>query len=125
MTNLVRRTFANMGWMMISQIIASICAFVWTIVAAWYLGPSNYGIFGAAVSFAALFGIIIDFGLPTFLVRSISTNFDKEHYYLDNSLSLKLFLSIAYVIVVFLTAIVLGWNNKLLIICLLILYLIT
>ena len=120
MTNLVRRTFANMGWMMISQIIASICAFVWTIVAAWYLGPSDYGIFGAAVSFAALFGLIIDFGLPTFLVRSISTNFDKEHYYLDNSLSLKLFLSIAYVIVVFLTALVLGWNNKLLIICLLI-----
>ena len=60
MANKVRTAFANMGWMMISQIIASVCAFVWTIVTAWYLGPSDYGIFGAAVSFAALFGIIID-----------------------------------------------------------------
>lgn len=77
MANKVRTAFANMGWMMISQIIASVCAFFWTIITAWYLGPSDYGVFGAAVSFAALFGIIIDFGLSTYLVRSISTDFEK------------------------------------------------
>ena len=120
MANIVKTAFANMGWMMISQIIASVCAFVWTIVTAWYLGPSDYGIFGAAVSFAALFGIIIDFGLPTYLVRSISTDFDNEHIYLDNSISLKLFLAVFYVIAVYLTSMALGWENKLVMMCLLI-----
>ena len=120
MTNKVRTAFANMGWMMISQIIASVCAFVWTIVTAWYLGPSDYGIFGSAVSFAALFGIIIDFGLPTYLVRAISTDMENEHKYLDNAISVKLFLSILYIIVVFFALIILGWNSKLITITLLI-----
>ena len=120
MTNKVRTAFANMGWMMISQIIASVCAFVWTIVTAWYLGPSDYGIFGSAVSFAALFGIIIDFGLPTYLVRAISTDMENEHKYLDNAISVKLFLSVLYIIVVFFALIILGWNSKLITITLLI-----
>ena len=120
MTNKVRTAFANMGWMMISQIIASVCAFVWTIVTAWYLGPSDYGIFGAAVSFAALFGIIIDFGLPTYIVRAISTDFENEHKYLDNAISVKLFLSVFYILAVFFALIILGWNSKLITITLLV-----
>ncbi|WP_296877726.1 flippase [uncultured Methanobrevibacter sp.] len=120
MANKVKTAFANMGWMMISQIIASICAFIWTIVTAWYLGPSDYGIFGSAVSFAALFGIIIDFGLPTLLVRAISTDFESEHKYLDNAVSLKLFLSVLYILTVFFALIILGWNSKLITITLLI-----
>jgi O-antigen/teichoic acid export membrane protein len=120
MTNKVRTAFANMGWMMISQIIASVCAFVWTIVTAWYLGPSDYGIFGAGVSFAALFGIIIDFGLPTYIVRAISTDFENEHKYLDNAISLKLFLSVLYILAVFFALIILGWQSKLITITLLV-----
>ena len=120
MANKVRTAFANMGWMMISQIIASVCAFVWTIVTAWYLGPSDYGIFGAAVSFAALFGIVIDFGLPTYVVRAISTDFENEHKYLDNAISVKLFLSVLYILAVFIALIILGWNSKLITITLLV-----
>ncbi|MGN0177612.1 MAG: flippase [Methanobrevibacter sp.] len=119
MANKVRTVFANMSFMLISQIIASVCAFVWTIVTAWYLGPSDYGIFGAAVSFAALFGIILDFGLPTYVVRAISTDFANEHKFLDNSISLKIFLSIFYVIVVYVSVLVMGWHSKLVIACVL------
>ncbi|WP_407424350.1 flippase [Methanobrevibacter sp.] len=120
MANKVRTAFANMGWMMVSQIIASVCAFIWTIVTAWYLGPSDYGIFGAAVSFAALFGIIIDFGLPTYIVRAISTDFENEHKYLDNAVSLKLFLSVLYILAVFSASVILGWQSKLITITLLV-----
>lgn len=120
MANKVQTAFANMGWMMISQIIVSVCAFVYTIFTAQYLGPSDYGIFGAAVSSAALFGLIIDFGLQTYLVRAISTDFDNEHKYLDNAISLKLFLSILYVLIIYLALSLLGWNSKLVMISLLI-----
>lgn len=117
MTNRVKTIFANMSWLMVSQVIVSICAFVWTIVTARYLGPSVYGIFGTAVSFAALFGIVIDFGLPTYLVRAIATDFEHEHKYLDNAISLKIFLSIFYVLIVFLSVLVLGWESKLVAAC--------
>lgn len=117
MANQVKTIFANMSFMLISQIIASVCAFVWTIVTAWYLGPSDYGVFGAAVSFAALLGIVIDFGLSTYVVRAISTDFANEHKYLDNAISLKLFLSVFYVIAVYLSVLVMGWQPKLVLAC--------
>lgn len=37
----VRTVFANMSWLMFSQIITSVCAFVWTILTARYLGVSD------------------------------------------------------------------------------------
>lgn len=120
MANKVQTAFANMGWMMISQIIVSVCAFVYTIFTAQYLGPSDYGVFGAAVSSAALFGLIIDFGLQTYLVRAISTDFDNEHIYLDNAITLKLFLSVLYVLIIYLALSTLGWNSRTVMVSLLI-----
>ena len=32
--NKVRTIFANMSWLMASQIITSVCAFIWTILTA-------------------------------------------------------------------------------------------
>ena len=54
MANKVKTIFANMSWLMVSQILTSVLAFVWTILMARYLGPTNYGIFGSAVSLTSL-----------------------------------------------------------------------
>lgn len=119
MSNKVRTVFANMSWLMVSQIITSLCAFVWTILTAWYLGPSEYGIFGTAVSFSVIFGVLADFGVTTYIVRSISTDFENEHKYLDNAITLKVFLSIFYLFVVYLALCLLGWDNYVVVICML------
>ena len=50
----IRTIFNNMGWLMISQIVASICGFIWTVLMARYLGVSNYGIFGFATSLTGI-----------------------------------------------------------------------
>ena len=115
----VRTIFANMSWMMISQIINSLCAFIWTLLMARYLGVSNFGIFGTAVSFSTIFLIIADFGLTSYIVRSISTDFEKEYKYLGVALTLKLFLAILYMIAIVITLLILGWDNYTVIICLL------
>lgn len=117
MTNKVKTVFANMSWLMISQLITSVCAFIWTIIMARYLGPSEYGIFGTAVSFSVLFAFLADFGVSSYIVRSIATNFEEEHKYLDNAISLKIFLSMLYIIVVLIGSLVLRWNNYIVAIC--------
>ena len=119
MASKVRTIFANVSWLMISQIITSACAFVWTILMARYLGPSDYGIFGTAVSFSVLFTVLADFGVTTYIIRSIATNLEEESKYLDNALSLKLFLSVLYLAVVLIALLILGWANYVVLFCML------
>ena len=115
--NKARTIFANMSWLMISQIITSVCAFVWTILTARYLGVSEYGIFGTAVSFASIFSVCADLGVTTYIVRSISTDFDNEKKYLGNAVGIKLALAIFYLIVVLFALFILGWDNYIVVIC--------
>ena len=115
--NKVRTIFANMNWLMISQIITSVCAFIWTILTARYLGVSDYGLFGTAVSFSTIFGTCADFGVTTYIVRSISTDFDNEKKYLGNAVGIKLMLVIFYLAAVSLALFILGWDNYTAVIC--------
>ena len=119
MANKVRTVFANMSWLMVSQIITSVLAFIWTLVIARYLGVSDYGIFGTANSFVVIFGLLADFGITTYLVREISTDFSRESEYMNNALTLKVFLVIFYLAVVFIAMLVLNWNTYLITISLL------
>lgn len=117
MVNKVRTVFANMSWMIIAQIIVSILSFIWTIMVAKYLGPSEYGIFGTAISFSSLFVVLSDFGIGTYIIRAISTDLETESKYINNAFSLSLFLSIFYLIVVLIVLLVLGWDNLIILSC--------
>ena len=119
MANKVKTVFANMSWLMVSQLLTSVLAFVWTILTARYLGPSDYGIFGTAVSLSTLFGVFATFGISTYIVRSISTDFENEDKYVNNTLSLKIFLAIIYFTLIFITTVLLGWKRYVIGICLL------
>ena len=98
--NKVRTIFANMSWLMASQIITSVCAFIWTILTARYLGVSDYGILGTATSFSVIIIVVADLGVTTYITRSISVDYDVEAEYLGNALSLKLILSVIYLALV-------------------------
>lgn len=117
MANKVRTVFANLSWMLTAQIIVSILSFFWTILTAQYLGPSNYGIFGTAISFSSLFLVIADFGVGMYVIRSISTNIEYEFIYISNAFSLSLLLSFLYLFVVFITLLMLSWNNYIILAC--------
>ena len=109
--NKVRTIFANMSWLMASQIITSVCAFIWTILTARYLGVSDYGILGTATSFSVIIIVVADLGVTTYITRSISVDYDVEAEYLGNALSLKLILSVIYLALVIFISYLLGWNN--------------
>ncbi|WP_407412907.1 flippase [Methanobrevibacter sp.] len=117
MVNEVKTVFANLSWMLIAQFITSVLSFFWTILTAQYLGPSEYGIFGTAMSFSGLFIVFVDFGIITYIVRSISTDLENESTYINNSFTLSLLLSIFYLFVVLIILFVLGWDNYIVLAC--------
>ena len=85
----VRKIFKNMSWLLISQIIASICGFIWTIIIAQYLGVNDYGILGFAISFTGILNVLNDLGVGTHIIRHISTDYDSANHYLGNAIPLK------------------------------------
>ena len=94
----VQTIFKNMSWLLISQIIASVCGFIWTILMARYLGVNNYGIFGFATSLTGILAITIDFGISNHIVRHIATDYNSAPKYLGNALPLKSIFSVGTII---------------------------
>lgn len=92
--NQIKSIFKNTGWMTISQLITSICAFLWTIIIARYLSVADYGIISFAISFTYLSGILLDLGMSTYIIREISKNRQSYEKYVNNILLFKLILAI-------------------------------
>ncbi|WP_405287732.1 flippase [Methanobrevibacter sp.] len=91
--NQVKTIFKNMSWLFVSQVIAAICGFVWTILIARYLDVSDYGIMNFAISFVGIIAITMDLGISTHIIRHIATDFDSAPKYLGNAIPLKSVLS--------------------------------
>lgn len=85
----IKTIFKNMSWLFVSQIIASICGFIWTILLARYLGVEKYGILSFAISFTGILTILNDLGIATHIIRHISTDYDSASKYLGNAIPLK------------------------------------
>jgi len=90
----IKTIFNNMSWLLVSQIIASICGFIWTILMARYLGVSKYGILGFGISLTGILAITLDLGISSHIVRSVATDYDSAPKYLGNVIPLKSIFSI-------------------------------
>jgi|GEM_PF-84946 len=64
--------FKNSSWIMSSQIITSIFAFIWVILIARYLGVSDFGILTFATTFTTLMYFFMDLGICTYTTRDLS-----------------------------------------------------
>ena len=85
----IQTIFKNFSWLLFSQIITTICAFVWTILIGRYLSVSDYGIMNFAISFTGIIALTMDFGISTHIIRHIATDFDSSSKYLGNAIPLK------------------------------------
>ncbi|MBE6500579.1 MAG: flippase [Methanobrevibacter thaueri] len=107
----VKVIFKNMSWLLVSQIIASICGFIWTILIARYLGVNDYGILGFAISLTGILTITMDFGISTHIVRYISTDYDSAPKYLGNAIPLKSLFGIGTFFLTLIILILMGSNE--------------
>jgi len=68
------------------------------------IGPQAYGIYFALFNFAYLFQVILDFGINNYNNRLIAQQPERLGTYLFSTLLVKIMLSVAYTIIVFVTA---------------------
>lgn len=107
----IQTIFKNMSWLLISQIIASVCAFIWTILIARYLGVSEYGVLGFAISLTGILVITVDFGISAHIVRHISTDYDSSSKYLGNAIPLKSIFAVGSFILTLIILIIMKSNE--------------
>ena len=94
----VRTMFKNMSWIFVSQVIACICGFIWTILIARYMSVSEYGILGFAISLTGIISFTMDWGISTHIVRHISTDYSSAPKYVGNAIPLKGIFSIGSIV---------------------------
>ena len=107
----IKTLFKNISWVTTSQVVVNLCAFLWTIAIARYLGVNDYGILSFAISFTVLLGMGTDIGMSTFATREISQDRSKTQKYINNVIPFKILLSIALFIVTALILFLLGYNK--------------
>ena len=76
---------------------------LFSIYLAKYLGVSDFGKYSFALSFTALLSMIVDVGFNQLTVREISRDKTKLGKFVGNILPLKIFLSVIYFMVIYLS----------------------
>ena len=90
----VRTLFKNFSWVTFSQVVTNLCAFVWTILIARYLGVTDYGTLSFVISFTVLIGIGTDIGMSVYTTRELSRDRNKTMKFVNNIVPFKIALSI-------------------------------
>lgn len=107
----IKTLFKNVSWVTVSQVITNICAFLWTILIARYLGVTDYGILSFVISFTVLIGMGTDIGVTTYTTRELAQNKSKTKKFINNLILFKILLSIVLCIFTVLIVYLLGYNN--------------
>lgn len=107
----IKTLFKNLGWVTSSQIIVNICAFIWTIAIARYLGVNDYGILSFAISFTVLLGMGTDIGMSALATKEISQDRSRTQKYINNIIPFKIVLSICLFILTALILVLLGYDK--------------
>ncbi|HYR93999.1 MAG TPA: flippase [Methylomirabilota bacterium] len=66
------RVARNLSFAAVAQAITWTATFLFTLAQARYLGPVRFGELSLALSYAALLGVVVDFGLSTKLARDVA-----------------------------------------------------
>jgi O-antigen/teichoic acid export membrane protein len=98
--NLRKNTF----WLLTAQGLTIFASLILNIVLARHLGPTYNGIYNYATSIIAIFGIFVDFGMSTVLIRDVARDLTLTKKYLDNLVFLKIIIGIIILSLIVITS---------------------
>lgn len=107
----VRGIAKNMGFLFISQIITYVIGFFITISTARYLGAEGFGIISLALSITGIFGVVVDMGLGTLMIRELARDKSFRDKYISNVAIMRLFLSFLMLSLLILTVNLIGYSS--------------
>ena len=107
----IQTLFKNVSWVTASQVITNICAFLWTLLIARYLGVSEFGTLSFVISFTVLIGMGTDIGMTTYTTRELSQDHSKTKKFINNLIIYKILLSIVLCAFTVLIVYLLGYSN--------------
>lgn len=105
----VRRIAKNTAFLTASSLIQKLLSLFLVIYITYQLGVEDFGIYSFAFSFVLMFTILGDFGISTWLVRSVSRNLNGASVFLGQSLVLKLILGLVTFLLIMGTMIILNF----------------
>ena len=85
----IHRITKNFSWLFVAQIFALFTGLIQTVILTRYLGNSEYGKYGIALSIAIILLPLIDGGLSTLTIREVSRKHDLAAKYLDNIMVIR------------------------------------
>ncbi|MCK9150748.1 flippase [Methanobacterium alcaliphilum] len=94
----VRRIVKNSGWLMASQFINNILAFIWTILLAKYLGVADFGLLSEALAATGILSVFVDVGMTTYATREIAKDTTIASRLLGNIFVIKIITSLIIII---------------------------
>ncbi len=103
-----KKYFKNTSWLFIEKIIRVILGAFVIISITNYLGPSDFGLYSYALSFAGIFTVISTLGIDQILTRELIKEPEKNNTLLGTGLGLKL---IGAIISIFLIAIAIFFTS--------------
>ncbi|MFA5880336.1 MAG: flippase [Candidatus Margulisiibacteriota bacterium] len=101
---------ANTTWFTLALVLQKFVSFIYFTYLARNLGASRIGSYVFALSFIAIFSIIIDFGTNHFITREVAKDYTQAQNIFSNILGFKLITSFLALLVVILAVNLLGYS---------------
>jgi O-antigen/teichoic acid export membrane protein len=113
--NLKQTILKNSFWLSIGEGLSRGTIILLAIIAARYLGATDYGKFSFAFNYTALFMVLADFGLSLFIVREVAKERKVKQSLFSNSCLLKVLLGIATIAVIAFSTLFMGKSTEVLV----------
>lgn len=110
--SIIHRIAKNTIVLLIAQGISYILAFIYTVLAARYLGLDGYGIITTALAITTIYSVMTDFGTHQLMTREIARDRSKAKQFLVNVSLIKLVLTLFMYGLMALVANIIGYPTQ-------------
>tara|TARA_B100001057_G_scaffold501097_1_gene620493 strand:+ start:2773 stop:4089 length:1317 start_codon:yes stop_codon:yes gene_type:complete len=93
-------TYLSSGsWLLFEQVSRAIISSIYIFILAFYLGPSDFGIFIFVLTILGIIKVLINFGVEDILVKLFGTDYGNYKQYLSAALYIKILINLIILII--------------------------
>jgi len=109
----LRRILRDLAIVSGGQAVTWVATFVFVLAQARLLGPARFGELSLALSYAAFFVIVVDFGVATYLTRAVAQRDGDDRTVLWSAIALRAALWLGAMPLAWALTVVLGYDDEL------------